>query len=589
MSAALIAFCLPGAAIAWDGGLLVPRIAREAPDLSDYPGADGLVWLHEERYELNPDGSMAQHSKWLILLDRNAPEELTDWTIPVPPGGSASVEESALYTLPMGTMAVPLVPEERPVEGARSIRVRVPPLEGTRVLALGYSRTFPGRCNLEDAFWIRGAVPQWEQRVVVDVPRNTPIYWDGNREVLPPSREERGAVDRYTWKVVNAPPLRRDSLLRSELPVLAFSLRSDLATLIGSLDGLSDGVERPADVAADYGRGRGDARDRGKRLIKALSREEHLLPGFPGTFVRPRIPSGGPWTEWERSFVIGEALKELGWEVGYRWLPLLPREDSSPAARRAWAPPILFCKPPRGGAFHVVPGQRVEVGERPSRLYGETLYYRDGASYGTTTIPRGEVEDHRLTLEWELDLAVDGSARGTLDVFVRNGWVDVVGRGRNGESAVVPLEGMERVALGPPEVQGLSYGYRLTLPVELSLAIPGRKGLLVTLPSMTVPQLAEARNSATPVALRFPFVLEQKVTLTLPDGYSVMTFPAATEQGGAIALRERFGYRGKRESVYGESRLIVKTSTVGTSEERSWRQRTGRWLQWGNHTIPVEN
>jgi len=582
----------PGGSFAWNGALEVMRLAREAPTTSSFGDVPGMVWLREMRYRLEANGDMVRESRWVVLLGPGVSEEWRTWQIPVPEGGNASVSEAALYSVPLGRLVSPLLPQEQDRKGVRIVEVRVPPLEEQTALALAYTQVYPRRLNVDDLIWLELDLPQWEQRYVVDVPRNAAFLW-GGEGVPGPEKSQAGAGDRYSWLIMNRTAWKGASLLAKERPALAFSLRKgrfESLRPLAELEAIS--IPSPEGNFARAATMSNGARA-GESLLAAMNTEKTLLSGVPWDWVRSaeEIPSEGPWTPWERVLVLKAWLQRVGWKAVVWWLPALPFAEDAPATSRAWLRPVLECTPPNGGSFYCDLGQNVAAGNVPPSLRGKTLYRAAGLGVESRAVPGGALEEHRLSLEWILSMDQTGMSQGTFDVTVRGGWVDLFSPGGVPEGAqilsLLPRPVGSAFVFGAPSLQTYSYGYRVSFPVRGVLGIPASGQVLVRMPAVELPWLRALEQEQFPLRLRFPFVVEQKLDLSLPEGYRMLSLPPSREGEGRIALKETLRFSEKRHAVVGETKLVVKAEQIDASMGEALRQFVAAWASWGSKMLPV--
>jgi hypothetical protein len=107
-------------------------------------------------------------------------------------------------------------------------------------------------------------------------------------------------------------------------------------------------------------------------------------------------------------------------------------------------------------------------------------------------------------------------------------------------------------------LQTYPYGYRVSFPVQAAVGIPAPGQVLVRIPAVELPWLRALEQEQLPLRLRFPFVVEQKLDLSLPEGYRVLSLPPSREGEGRIARRETLRFSEKRNAVLGETKLVVK-------------------------------
>lgn len=570
----------------------VSRLAREAPSLEQYPGMGGLVLQRKAEYALRADGALIKKERWIVQLTSNIPESWRNWEIPVPPEGEAEVLLAGLYGLPFGKLANPLLPVKTDRGGIPVLQVRIPYLEDRLAFVLEYRQIYPRRFDVGDFLWLQENLPIWEQEILARLPREASLYWEGVG-IGAPTVESSETQDRYLWRSINTPAWSGAGLAAEGRPSLAFSLRQGI---LGGLKNLEayEKQEYPEfqglfrQIASDSKPHR-----RGKRLLEEMSRSKYLLSEIPSRMVRDGadIPPEGPWTSWERTLLAQNWLRRVGWEVTLWWMPVFPLSEKAPGTRDLWLEPVLECNPPGDVPFIYLPGQTVEYGKIPSSLWGKTLYRVSGLTVQTKTIPEGNLEDHRLTLDWNLSMDVRGEAEGFLDLYVRGGWVNLFGE----EAAKDPEKAFNMVAWSVPCTftgemvkEDYGYGYRVRVPLAMKLGIPGTGQILAKVPGGDLPWIRRILAQDPPFSLRFPFVLEEKLLLRVPPGFRMVgKFPAG-EVSGPIALKGSFYYNKRHNYIEGERKAMVKPTLIDSSQSEVFRSVLQGWERWKTIFVPLK-
>ncbi|HDQ93122.1 MAG TPA: hypothetical protein ENN89_03275, partial [Synergistetes bacterium] len=207
----VVSMGLCGVANARDIPAELVRSMSEAPSLESLGSGEGLVLLRDISYRLLADGRMERTTLWFIHEEKGLPDRWRKWEILVPEGGEASVEEAALYDPVSGKLQFPLIPRETTRDGVSLVEVRVPNSLDGNVLALSYRQVFPTRMNIEDSVSLDLDIPQWEQRVTLQVPSGTLPEWSG--EGIPDPQMKKGSsTDIYSWSIVNTLAKEKNSL-----------------------------------------------------------------------------------------------------------------------------------------------------------------------------------------------------------------------------------------------------------------------------------------------------------------------------------------------------------------------------------------
>lgn len=569
---------------------------KGAPSVDAMGSGQGFVILRHIRFRLLSDGRMERTTLLFLHEGDGIPDGWRNREIIVPEGGEASVTEAALYDPSTAKLQFPLIPREIVREGVPLIEVRLPNSFEGNVLALSYRQVFPTRVNIEDAVTLDLDLPQWEQRISVTVPLGTAPEWQG--EGIPdPELEKGSAQDTYTWSIINTPARKLEVVAPDPVRTLVFSLQKGLRFAVADAVALAGSVNTPppaqiASMISDSNRSRG-----GERIMAYVNTPSRILSGFPEGFVRPStaIPSEGPWTEWEASFLLAKWLRSAGWGADILWEALTPLKDDAPATIKVWRKPVLSLTPPGGGrSFLFEIGQGVRAGIVPPGLWGRIVYTLDGSKVERRTVPAGGAADHRLSFDWNLSMSPDGVASGDLIITVRGGWVEPISGGRipSNEEALEIL-----AAFGWPSTPGVTEnqataeawggGFRITVPVRTQLGIPGGSGILMRMPSVIMPWQAAVAEGGSSSGTRFPFVYEQSVAISLPEGFGVMALPALRPFGsGSVQIEERMRVK-KSRILVGEHKLVVTSARLDDSMKQVFSNAVRQGLGWSGITIPL--
>ncbi|MEA3507760.1 MAG: hypothetical protein U9R40_02415 [Synergistota bacterium] len=591
----LFAAYLPCAASAFEQSELA-RIAREAPAEGTMENAGGLVLLREISYRLLSNGATERTTTWVIREERGLPPRWRNWAIPVPEGGSCEVLESALYDPSSAQLRYPLLPGEKETGTGGLVEVRLPnDMEGN-IAVLSYRQVFPGEMNLDDAVFMGLDIPMWEQRVKVVVPARVGLVWRG-RGVPDPEVVRGAAMDWYTWTLLNTPAESEHSVLAEGRPVLIFSLRKGLRYALSEAESLADGLDMspPPEVQAILDDANGSRA--GERLLAYMSDPAKHLGGTPWYLVRSaeNIPADGPWTLWESAFLMKSWIERAGWKAGLRWLPVLTPDDDAPATVKLWRSPALELEPPGGSSFFYLPGQQTPAGVTAAHLLGRTLFSAGGENVSRIRVPSGSAGDHRLSIDWDLELTPEGEASGDVTLTVRGGWTGILSDGDvpDDEDALAILRrfawpNTPDALDGVPVVEKVGTGYRVVLALNTQLGIPGGRGLLGRVPAVIMPWQLELASGGFGNGLLFPFVLEQSFLLRLPDGLVLMDLPPVRSGGsGKIKIEESMRYRKKKQIITGEHKLVVADDSLDESQRQALVNAVRQGIEWSRLTLPL--
>lgn len=564
----------------------IPQLVQQAPPLETYGSPDGVVWQRHESYGLRSDGAMTKDSLWVVMttqrLDRNWPEKV----LVIPSIGELEIQEASLFDPISGGKIRSIPYDVEDLSGYKKLSMSLGD-EDEAVLVLRFRQIYPRRMSVEGLIYPGGDLPVWEGRFSVSVPSGSELFIDSNR-MESPKIDKSGGKSTYTWTTYNVSEVKRASMVRKGEPYLAFGLRSGKAPFLGLLS-LFNKIDVPPMPQGLQKLGRmGDKGKAGKRLMRAL--DSMVIPGSQRA-IRESIPPQGPWTYWERALILRSWLEDLGWRAQVVWRTSLPIGDGDPFMVENLRVPVLRVAPPGSDYWFYVPGQTVEPGKVPPSLIGKTLY---GGSPEegllTYSLDRGKVEDHRLTFAWNLELQSSGVLEGVLQLWVRNGWLELFPDTDrltwSDLEKVVP--GIDRWRAGEPSVFPMDYGYRIDLPVRRNMGIPGGPGMLLRLPCLLPGAVEDLVSVAPPQELLFPFVMEQKYSLALPEGYSLMSTPAMSDRKeGELRFSESLRLSKKRGSLEGETKIIALSSRYDDQFSHGLSRVLGAWIRWRDMSIPL--
>lgn len=593
MLATLIFSC--GPVQAQDIAAKLSRSLTEAPSLDVLGSERGFVILREIDYRLLADGRMEKTTLWFIHEGGGLPDQWRNWEIISPEGGEASVLEAALYDPFTRRIQYPLIPVEAEKSGVRTIEVRLPNNFEGNILALSYRQVFPTRMNIEDAIPVDIELAQWEQRFTLTVPSGTVPEWAG--EGIPDPQVRSGAAeDTFTWSIINTPGVSRGTLSPVSGRWLLFSLKkglrfalADAASLAGSVN--NEPPARVASLISDSNRTRG-----GERIMEYVNDPVRLDRNLPRDLVRSSvdIPSDGPWTEWEASFLLVSWLKRAGWRADVLWEPLVQVGEDTPSTLKIWNKPVLSVTPPGGKPYMFEIGQAVRPGSMPPRLWGRTVHYLEGSNPSRQLIPAGGAADHRLSFNWKLEVSPGGLATGELVITVRGAWSETLAAGSLPASTLA--EGILSSFAWPsmpgfssydPVLEPFGSGFRITIPVSTQMGIPGGEGLLLRMPSVIMPWQGSIAERGVPGGIRYPFVYEQSIEIDLPEGFDVMVLPAMRPyDAGPVKLEESLRVR-KNRTLSAEQKIVVSNTRLDDQLKQAVANAVRQGLGWSGATIPL--
>ncbi|PIE54844.1 MAG: hypothetical protein CSA35_04315 [Dethiosulfovibrio peptidovorans] len=563
----------------------IPRLVQEAPPLGTYGEPPAVIWQRQESYGLRPDGAMVKDSLWIVLVTETLNPTWPQNLLHVPHPGSLKILEADLYDPVSGKKLRSLEASINDEKGYSTCSMTLGDVDEA-VLVLRFRQVYDGRFSVGGIVHFASDLPMWEGSVSVSVPSGTQLNVQSNRLDPPKSINKAGMTIRR-WSIYNLPARERPSLLRRGDPYLAFGLRSGKDSFLYLLSELKSMLVPSVPSRFKPLFEKANRVTAGVALMRAM--DGQVIPESRGCLREP-IPEEGPWTEWERPFLLQSWLKKLGWKAQVFWTTFLPLAPNVPVSIESLLVPVLRVAPPGSDGWMYVPGQTVEPGESPPSLTGKTLY---GVSAGnellTCSVEQGKMAEHRLTLDWDLSLNLKGVLEGILHLWVRNGWVQVMPLSEDitwsGLEALLPSVLTWRA--GDMDFYPMHYGYRIDIPVRKATGIPGGPGMLLRLPCL-VPGALDDLGREKDGEFLFPFVVEQQYRVALPKGVEVLSLPPMNDHSdGHLRFTEVLRFSKKQRALLGEEKVVSGTICYDQVTRSGLGKLLGSWLRWRSLSIPL--
>lgn len=572
----------------------IPKMIQESPGFYDHPRSDGIIWLRDLRYSLGADGSMERLTTRVILARKGIDARWTRWEIPVPEKGRVEVLDAGLYDPGSGRLLAPVLPRETVRDGLPVVDILFPDLQEEFIMVFSVREVFPKRLFMDDFVWMYHELPQWEQRVTVDVPQDMPFVI-GSSGVGQFKKERVGTVDRYTWSIVNTPAWSDRTLLSDVRGYIAFSMRKGTDALAKKLFDAERAVVPDAPAAVRSLLSKGDREKRISSLMAWLNEAPELADGVAPSLVRNPVPAEGPWTMWEKVLLLNRWAQAPDWQSRILWFSAYTFGDETPATPAAILRPAVEFTAKGSTPVYVDLLQGTFSGETSLSLRGRPLYALGGMKLEPVRVSSGSAEDHRLSIEWRLDLDTAGALSGDVHVFVRKGWADFFfPSGRTDEEMVHRLASELFPSLtsapGIGAVKPIKYGWQVTFPVVLKQSIVSGGSMLVPYPASYPVWLTESLQQTEEFGLRFPFILEQSFAIKLPPRWAPVMLPFKLERPfGKVRYGESVTMNRTRNTLSGEAKIVLSTSRITPDVVLGLGESIQRWMAFGTKSLPVRS
>jgi hypothetical protein len=571
----------------------IPSMIRMNPDFSTYPGSNGVIWMKKLNYGIAPDGGMERRSQWILLGRKGlAPRWLT-WNVPRPRGGEVEFLESSVYSPQGGGKIMDVAPVD--FEQGGGVSVAFTGLPDTFILVVSWRELFPERLTVEDFVWTSEPLPVWEQLVGVTVPAGHPFYIASSPEATP--REEEVDDRRVCeWQIINTASDAQNTPRAGSRGYIAFGMREGRETAARVLRAFMTAPFPPVPDAVRRARGSGaDAGGVEKCLKWLYGQPEFVLPD--GAWRE--IPANAPWTKREKLLLAYNWLKGAGVDVRLFWrLPRKPEKDQPACEGMAIAPvleiPALDSKK---GAFYCDMEYLPDPGENPFSLQGQTIYgLTPDNAIEERRIPGSSAAKNRLSATFNLRLSEEGILSGTIRLSARDAWRRLLfPSGLTSDDLASTVTALFPQAL---RYTGLTMRDRtgeselvVTLAEVQAIRSAGRgeggSNILASLPAL-MPNWFEAMSKGPwPWSLRFPFLLDAKITVVLPSSTLDVMLPAPTERNmGKIKYTDSWKLNKKR-TLSAEAHMTVAITTIEDESAANLNAALQGWRLFMTRNLPV--
>lgn len=588
--------CCAASAFGWDSESEIMRLKDEVPSMEIYGTNDAVIWLRDNESRILADGSMENLRRLIVMIGEKVPDGWKTLRYTVPAEGGLVVEEAAWYNTMTGMKEgdIPVTDETLP-GGAEAKVISVPDDTVGRALVVSIREKRANRYGVDETVNMAGSLPIWEQNISVEVPEGMEIFWTG-RDMKEPSVSDSGGRRRYRWQVMNQLPWNGEGFVLNERPMLSFSSKKGLNQSLRSLDEIARSMP-PIDPPSSI---KGSSVKTAERLIDWVNSPERTLSGYPNDWVRrpDQIPVEGPWTPWEQTLLLNRWLQKLGFESEIWWEGKMPLDASSPASISLLAEPVLeFRLPNAQKTSYFIAGHPFKMNRVPFSIAGREIYAAGDAEYKSKTLPQGSSSDNRLSLLWKLKLDGNGRAEGRLTVSVNGGWSDLF------SGNVVPsidnindflltklnfaIPGM---VLKAAEVSQKTLGYEMVFDVSCVPGIVHGDSMLLRLPGGIPTRVSEMIGREQEYTLRFPFIIDQKVRMSMPKGFRLLQSPPLKQLGDGtkVVLKESITHWPKKAELLADSLWVVKTCNVDGITAQLLKEELAASLRWPVLDLPFK-
>jgi len=564
-----------------------------SPDFSTYAepdgrGPDGIVWLKRVHLGMSPGGGVERQTMWILLGRRGLSPRWLSWNVPVPNGGDVEFLQASIYSPEEGVEIGTTVPVNSFDGTVRSVTFSDTPEEF--ILVVHYRETFPEKLYIDDIVWVSETIPVWETNIRVTAPAGHPFYYSSSQNSAP--RVVRVA-DRmvYEWLIINTAAEINSSMRVTGREYVTFGSRAGqraAALLVRAAERVP--VPPPPQVVRNMlGRRQRD------RAVNEVLNWLHEQPGIVLTSETRDVPAEAPWTNREKVLLAHNWLTEAGIDANLSWrLPYSP-DDGVPISEGAIVNPVLGVSLPdsRGEIFYFDTELPPRAGGNEISLGGVVYALREtGIGLEERRQDPQRAAGNRLSARFDLNLNEDGILMGTIQIAARNAWrYFLFPEEPTSDDLASFLSSMFIQVPRHSDVTFSESGTESIVTVTLSGSqmIIGTEGshVMASLPPMVPGWFRDLTSGPFPYNLRFPFVLDVSVTLTLPDAANMLLPSQTPQSSGRIRYSESLRID-RRRRFTAEAQMTVDATLISNEEASDLNSAIWNWYSFMTRNLPIQ-
>lgn len=557
-------------------GYNLSRMKQMNPDFTTYPEATGIIWLKNVTYTRSESGGMDITRLYVLLGRRGLSGKWLTWNIQTPAKGSTEILEASVYDFNSLARISTVSPEDDVSAGIKAVRFMG--LPDTFIIAVKWRETLPEVLNIEGLSWLQEELRVWEAVTEIHSPQK--LSYRVFPKPISAETEDLGNETVYKWRQINVDPYNDASeMARIERAGVAFSTKQGNSGLQGFLKEAENvgNISAPSDALSSFKR----SNDAGtQKLVEWLMSqpEINLAEGTPR-----RIPSSGAWTKREKILLAKSWLSTQKVNASLSWKFPFEPDDRTPICAAMFMNPVLDIQEVKGVTFHDMSEPELLGGSKIFSVSGEGKLF-------SRRIPASKSNDNRLSAVMDLRLTEQGIMSGTVRLILRGAWrAFLVGNN--------PTDGAARgavLSLFPGLTNYRDVKYRTVKGVpEIAFTIDNKpgiggtgRGILAILPFFEPVFMRKLGVFEPPVEVKFPFIVDQNITLSFPKNASEALVSGKTGKN-PDRINYSDNYQNRRHRLIADSRFELNMPSVSSGNMSLLRRCLENWRIFSSKHIPI--
>lgn len=548
------------------------RMRQMNPDFTTYPEETGIIWQKKTVYSRSENGGIDVTRLYVILGRSGFPEKWLTWNIQTPNGGSTQILDASAYNF----MTLAKISEVRPEEdldaGVKTLRFSG--LPETFIISVSWRETLPEILSFEGMIFLQEDLRVWEASVEVNSPQRLSNLSFPER--ITPEIEELGEQTVYKWRKINIDPYDDSrEMARLQRIGIAFSSKQGSAGIQAMIkDALNTGgIKAPPEALSGFKRSK-DAGTAG--LIDWLMAQPEITfaEGSPR-----RIPSSGAWTKREKLLLAKSWLSSKNVDANIFWQIPFDPSDRSPLCQAMFTKPMLDVQKIQGITFHDMRDPDLVGG---LKVFGLSS---DGKLF-PRRIPSSKSSENRLSAIMDLQLTEQGIMSGTVKIIPRGAWRAFLLDNSSANEAVLSLfPGLTNYKnVSVKNVKGVS---EISFTIDKKPGIGGTgRGILAIIPFFEPVFVRKLGSFEPPVEIRFPFIIDQNITLLFPKNAKEAMISGKIEKN-PDRINFSSNYQNRRHRLIAEARFELNMQSVSPGNMSLLLRSLEDWRIFSSKNIPI--
>ena len=541
----------------------IQQMRRVNPDFSTYPDDNGIIWLKSTNVTRHENGGMEITRLYIILCRKNIDSKWLTWNIQIPRNGNVNIMHSSLYDFASDKKIRDVKPVEQNNLNIIDFNGELPE---NFIILIAWKEILPEHISFDGVCWLQEDLRIWENLIEI-TSQQALNYVTFPQENLRPIVQNSLYGTVYTWRKINSeafnPLAGLSKIQRSGIAYGNVRNENGLKSVFNRANDSSN-VKPTPEITKILKGGT-------KNFIDWLKSEPNI--NLAESNSRRNIPNSGGWSKSEKLILANSWLNN----TEMRWaLPYEPEKDS-PLSEALFYEPVIEFKKSSDPKFKL---KYFSLND-PVLMQGVKIYSVSNEGRLTKkSIPISKSSANKLNALMDLKLDENGILNGNVKLNISGGWNNIL--------SGTPEEILYSLFPGLTHYENLKIqDGELNFKVVNRPGIAGTgRGILAILPFFEPVMLNDLANTPPTIELKFPFVLEININLSLPKNAK-----EALVSGKILPMPDKINYSenylNRRHKLEANARLEINMPVISIGNMSLLRRNIILWHNFVAKNIPV--